>query len=205
MGGDAPPGHGGVGTGEFGLGPSAARAGAAEQEGGDSGGFRGELEAAGGGEADAAGDLGGDAGQAAVAEAVLHDQQRVVPAGLGIDHAIRMEACGGEAGGEQVGLLEHPEDLALDAGEDAGDEHGGGSPVLDVRATAGDLVQGTHREAAARQSGVEIGHAERQRWPFGRRCAVPLQARHHVAQIGEADGRLRIGANGMHGLVLILF
>ena len=117
---------------------------------------------------------------------VLHDQQPVAPPGLGIDHPVRMQPGGGQARREQIGrgavvLFEDPEHVALDTGEDAGGEHGGGGPVLDIGAGAGDLVQGTARQAPAGERGVEIGQAERQRWRRMRRGAMPLQFGHDIA------------------------
>ena len=52
-------------------------------------------------------------------------------------------------------LLEDPKHLAFDTGQDAGGEHGGGCPVLDVGAGAGDLMQRVAREAAAGEGGIE--------------------------------------------------
>ena len=201
LGGNAPARDRRVGADEIGL----AVAGAAEQQGGDARGLGGELQPARSGQADPAGELGDDAGETAMTQPVLHDEERLAAAGLGVDDTVRMQAGGGEARGEDVALLDHPEHLAVDAREDAGGEHGGGSAVLDVGAGAGDLVQRAAGKAAAGQSGVEVGHAEG-KWRRGiGRGAMTLQASDEVAQIAEGHRRAGEGANGVHGVVRTLF
>ena len=84
-----------------------------------------------------------------MAQAFLHGLQNGVRlAGLGVDHPIGVQAGGGQAGGEQVGVFHHPQHRAALAGQDAGDEQRRGGAVLGVRAGAGHLVQDAERQAA---------------------------------------------------------
>ncbi len=149
---DAPPGHGGEGALSLVL--------AAEQQADGAAGLGGEMEAAGGGEADPGRNLGHDAGEAGVSEGFLHDQEGGLAPGLGVDDAGGVEACGGECGGEEVLLLEDPEDGAGAAGEDAGGEEGGGCGEFEVDAVAGDFVEGGGGESSAGEGCVDEGDAE---------------------------------------------
>ncbi len=58
-------------------------------------------------------------------------------------------------------LLNDPEHLAVDTGEDAGGKHGGCRSVVNIGAGAGDFVQRAAGEASAGEGGVEVGQAER--------------------------------------------
>lgn len=133
----------GHGTGE--LGPAAF--GTAQQQRGDAGRLGGQLQPAGGGEGDAPGDFGHDPGEATLTQAFFHDEQSVFASCFGVDHAIRMQPGGGEAGRKQVMMFEHPEDGSSDAGQDAGSEQGGSGPVLEIGRLAGNLVQRAERQA----------------------------------------------------------
>ena len=72
-------------------------------------------------------------------------------------------------------LLEDPKHLAFDTGQNAGGEHGGGGPVLDVGAGAGQFMQRAAGKATASEGGIEIRQAERQRWGRVRRSGMPLK------------------------------
>ena len=80
-------------------------------------------------------------------------------------------------------VLEDPKHLAVDTGQDAGSEHGGGCPVLDVGAGAGDFMQCATRETAAGEGGIETRQAERQRWRYMRCSAMSLQLGDDIAEI----------------------
>jgi len=116
-----------------------------------------------------------------------------------------MQPGSGQPGREQIMLLEHPEHVSLHAGEDAGGEHGCRCPVLDIGVGAGDLVQRAACEASAGESGVEIGQAERQRGWRMRGRPMPFQPCDGVTQLIEGHRGAGGGANGVHGVVLILF
>jgi len=122
-----------------------------------------QLQAARGGQGQAAGQLADDAGQAGVAQrflhALLHGRG---PGRLGVDDAVCLQADRIEGGKEQIGALQQPEDGAGAAGEDACDQQCRGGAMLDVRAAAGDLMQGAQGEAAAGQVGIDGRHPERE-------------------------------------------
>ena len=101
-----------------------------------------------------------------MAQAFLHRQQSVA-AGTGIDDAIRMQPDSGQAGGEQVRPLQHPQYRARLPGQDAGSESGRDGGVLQVRAGAHHFMQRIHCQAAAGQGGIKRRQAERERWPAG--------------------------------------
>ena len=103
---DAPSCNGGdgafyiVGVGDLGE--------AADEEADGSAGLGREMEAAGGGEGDAGGNFGDDAGEAGVPEAFFHDEEGGVAGGFGVDDPSGVESGGGEGWGEEVLLVEHP-------------------------------------------------------------------------------------------------
>ena len=156
LGSDAPSRDGGIGTDQAGL----AFTGSAQQQGSDARRLGRELQSAGCGQADALRQFRDDAGQAAMPQSVFHHQQGVAPPSLGVDHPVRMQSGGGEARREEIVLFKHPEHFAFDTGKDAGGEHGGCGPVLDVGAGSGDLVQRAAGESAAGEGGIQTGQAE---------------------------------------------
>jgi len=96
-----------------------------------------------------------------VAQAFLHRQQPIT-AGAGIDDAIRMQSGPGQAGGEQVRPLQHPQHRARPPGQDAGSESGRDGGMLQVRAGAHHFVQRIHRQTTAGQGGIQRRQAERE-------------------------------------------
>lgn len=98
-------------------------------------------------------------------------QDRFVVAAFEIDDPIRLQACLGECRREEVRARHAPQHLALRSGGDAGGEQGRGRTVDRTVPTAGDLVQRTERQAAARESRVDVGKSEGQH-----RCGAPVPA-----------------------------
>ncbi len=161
QGSDAPPGRGGGGARYVrASGPMLAM----QQDGHDAGGLGRQLQAAGGGERERGGEFGHDAGQAAMAQALLHHQQCRIAPGLGVYHAIRMQPGAGQAGreraGESAGLVHHPQHGAGQAGEDACGEPGAHSAMLAVEARACNLVQRGAGQPALRQGLIQLRHAK---------------------------------------------
>ena len=146
---------------------------APQGEGGHGGSFRGELQPAGVGQAEAAGDFPHHAGQTGVVQAFLHALQHPCRlAGLGVDHPVRMQADAGQTGGEQVGMLHRPQHRATQPNQQAGDEQRGGRTVLHVRAGAHNLVQRAQRQAAFRQAGVDRRQQRQRGSAAGMRAAL---------------------------------
>ena len=125
------------------------------------GGLGGELQSARGGQAQLSADLANHGGQSGMAQAFFHGEQNCIQAaGFGIHHTLGGQTHPGESGGEQVGSLQHPEHVAAQPSEPAGDEQCGRGAVLRLWATAGNLVQRTTRQAASRKVAVDCRDAE---------------------------------------------
>ncbi len=158
-------------------------AAAAQGEGDGAGGFRGKLQPARGGQRQATTDLPHHAGEVGQAQTFLHRLQDGVGfAGLGIDHPVGVQASAGQAGGEQVGVLHHPQHRTVLTAQDAGDEQGGGRAMLGVRAGAGYLVQRAPRQAGRRQHRVD----RRAEWQSG-----AARAGSRVLYAGDAGAESR--------------
>lgn len=136
-----------------------------QQDGHDAGGLGRQLQAAGGGERKGSGEFGHDAGQAAMAQALLHHQQRRVAPGLGVYHAVRMQSGTGQArregAREGTAMIHHPQHGANQAGQDAGGEPGARGAMLAAETGARDLVQRSTGQPALRQSVIQLRYAKR--------------------------------------------
>ena len=96
-----------------------------------------------------------------MAQPFFHRRQHIL-AGFGEDHPIGVQASAGEAGGEQIGLPQHPQHRAGQTSEQAGDEQGGRGGVFGIRSGAHGFMQGPQPQAAGRQNLVDGGNTERQ-------------------------------------------
>lgn len=168
---------------------------AAQREAGHAPRLRRELQAARGGQAEAARgrDLAhGGADPARAKRLLQHHQHALGRPGLGIDHPVRIEADGGERGGmggrEQARIGECPDDRTPRAGECAGGEQGGEGGVFGIRPAARDLMQRAAREAASGQMGVDRG-AQGQRAGRMRPVRCAFEARDLLAEVGERHGK----------------
>jgi len=98
-----------------------------------------------------AGQLTDDAGQAGMAQPLLHALQHGHGlAGLGIDDAIRLQPGRIEGGGKQIGPFQHPQHRPGAAAENARDQQRRSGAMLDIRPAARHFMQGAQGEAAAR-------------------------------------------------------
>ena len=114
-----------------------------------------ELQAAGCGEPEPR-HLTDDGGKALLPQTLFHDGQDLPLAeGLGVDHAIGVQARIHEARGEQVAAAEAPEHRAFEPGGDAGHEEGRGAGELGRRTSLDHLVQGSESQPALRKSVVD--------------------------------------------------
>jgi hypothetical protein len=151
--GDPPAGDGSTRRGQFGVVEYPAPA---QQGGHDAGLFGGQLQPARGDEAQAAGKFPHHGGEAAMRETLLHRRQHILApigaslggAGIGEHEAGGVQTGTGEAGGEQIVLLVHPQHRPLQPSQHAGEEQGGGGAMLGIRAGAGDFMQRALRHAA---------------------------------------------------------
>ncbi len=90
-------------------------------------------------------------------QAFLHRRQHVF-AGFGEHHAGRVQTGAGEAGGEQIRALLHPQHRPLHPRQHAGEEQGRGGAVFGIRTGARDFMQRAHKQATGT---VEVFNAER--------------------------------------------
>ena len=146
--------------------------------------FGSQLQPAGGDHTEFAGIFAGDGGEAVVAQALLHNRQDVF-AGFGEEDAVGVQAGIGQAGGEQVGLAQHPEDGPVQAGENAGGKQGRGSGVFGVRPGGGGFVQRAETDAAGGQGRVDVRDAKGQDTVFRIACVTPLNPGNTLAQQGH--------------------
>ncbi len=112
-------------------------------------------------------------------------QQGLLVTGFDEDDPPWGETRLGDRRSEEVLTGDAPQDFALRPCGDPGGEKRRGRPVDRAIPAARDLVQGTEREAAARQASVDLRHTERQGLPNPRVPSLePLDA---LAKVGQ-DG-----------------
>ena len=166
---DAPAGDGGDRGGQRRIpGVSAA----AERESRHACAFGGKLQAAGGGGIKPP-HLADDAGEAAMAQPLLHGEEHAA-GGIDEQYAVGDEADLGQGGREEIGALGDPEDRPVETREDARNHEPGGSRVFQGWAGVGEFMQGAKAQAAFRQVVVDGVDAEGQRGAggFGRRPSL---------------------------------
>jgi hypothetical protein len=127
---------------------------AAEQDRQDAGLLRRQLQPARGNHAQPPGVFGHHGGKAGMAQAFFHDGQHI-PAGLGEHDPVRLQPGAGEAGGEQIGLSQNPQDGTVQPGQDAGGEQGGGGGVFRVGPGRGGFMQRPQADAAGGQNLID--------------------------------------------------
>ena len=135
--------------------PSAA----AQDEGGCAGRVRGELQAAGGGEAEAAGEFADNRGEAAVSQAFLHHEQHFL-AGLSDNQPVGVQPDHQEPWAEWRIPVDNPQHRACQPCQQAGDEHCGHGGVASVETGASDLVERSPGDAPARERSVDSGRRQ---------------------------------------------
>ena len=96
-----------------------------------------------------------------MAQRLLHHQQPGAP-GLGEHHAVRVQAGGGQGGGEQIMPHHRPQHRPAALGQQPGQQQRRGRPVLDIRPVPCHLVQRPSRQSAARQVLIDRRHTEAQ-------------------------------------------
>ncbi len=96
-----------------------------------------------------------------MAQALLEAcQRRFFVAGFDIDHSIRSEPGRRQARRKQILVKHAPENLTLGARHDAGCEQSCRRAIQCAIAGAGDLMQGSQRQSAARQPHIHLRHPE---------------------------------------------
>jgi hypothetical protein len=131
-----------------------------------------------------------------LSQALFHHRERIL-AGFGKHDAVGMQSGAGKAGGEKVRLLEHPQNRPLQPRQDAGDQKGGCRAMFHIRTGAEGFMQGRHRQAALRQSGIDCGEAEGKRLA-GQRVMSAFNACDPIPQFAQQRGvRGRAGREGL--------
>ena len=105
--------------------------------------------------------LADDAGEAAMAQPLLHGEQHGARC-LDEQHTIEVEADMGQGGREEIGAFRSPQHRAFEPREDAGDHEPGGGRVFQRRAGIGEFMQASEAQATFRQMTVDGVYAERQ-------------------------------------------
>ncbi len=122
----------------------------------------GQLQPAGGDETETGG-LGHDGGQTRMTKPFLEtSKERGFVSGFDIDHSVWPQTGLPQGRGEQVRAGHAPENLTRTPGCDPGREQGCGRAVHGLLTSAGDLVKGAERQAAAGQVSVEVADPERE-------------------------------------------
>ena len=75
-----------------------------------------------------------------MAQTFLHHRQYGL-AGFGEYHPVRLQPGTGKAGGEQIGLSQHPQDGTIEPRENAGGEQAGGGGVFGIGSGRGGIMQ----------------------------------------------------------------
>ncbi len=141
-----------------------------------------ELQAAGRGETKPR-HLADDGRKALLAQPLFHDGQHLPLAkGLGVNHAIGVQARIHEPGSEQIAAAEAPEHRPFEAGRNAGHEEGRGAGELGRRTSLDHLVQCPKRQPALRHSLIDGSDGEGQR---AAPMASAVKALDLVPQIGK--------------------
>lgn len=90
----------------------------------------------------------------------FHCQQDIaVAAGLDMGHPVGMKTGKMQRRSKQIAPAQAPEHRAIDARKNAGKENGGAGVIGKIRA-AGDFMQRTGRNSAARKTAIELVYAE---------------------------------------------
>ena len=95
--------------------------------------------------------FGDHGGQTGMAQAFLHDRQHLL-AGLDEYDPIRLQSGAGKAGGEQIGLAQHPKNGAIEPGQNSGREQGGSGGMFRIGSSRSGFVQGAETDTAGRQN-----------------------------------------------------
>lgn len=141
-----------------------------------------ELQTAGCGEAEAC-HLANHSGKPPLPQAFLHDGQHLALAkGLGVNHAVGMQAHSHQARSEQITAVEAPEHGPFEPRGNAGNEEGCSTREFGRRTSLDHLVQGPEGKASLRKTLIDSSNGEGQR-------ATPVppsfQALDPVPQIGK--------------------
>lgn len=159
---------------------------AAPQQGGHRAGvLGGQLQPPRRDEGQPPGQLPHHGGEAGMREPFLHRREHLIP-GFGEQDAGGMQADAGEAGGEQIRPLLHPQHGPFHPGQHAAKEQGRGGAMLGIRAGARDLMQGAEQQAAG-EDAVDSLYIERHR-PMYWAGAAMLDPRDLGAKAGERPG-----------------
>ncbi len=149
--------------------------------------FGGELQPAGGDQAQPSGQFAHHGGQGGMAQSLLHDRQNGF-AGFRENDAIRLQPGGGEGGGKQVRSLQDPQHRSVQARQNAGGEQGRGGGVLGVGPGGGGFMQRPQAQAAGGKCLIDRRNADGD----GFRRAVPamgmLDAGDAFAQFKQYGG-----------------
>ena len=82
--------------------------------------------------------------------------------GFDINHSVRRQPRRGQTRAEQILIAHTPEDLPRHPRHDARREQGSGRTVQGTVPGAGNLVQGSQREAPAKQTRIHLGQPKGQ-------------------------------------------
>ncbi len=148
--------------------------------------FGGQLQPSRGDQVEPALVLAHDAGQAGMAQALLHGPESAAP-GPDEDQAGGIETDAGQRRRVKITSRRDPQYRADTARQHGGGEQRRGGTVLDGGATSEQLVHGAKGETLAGQMRVKLGNAER-------------QARGHRIGAGPAFQRRDLRAQGRHSL-----
>ena len=126
-----------------------------------------------------------------MAQPFLHaGQDRPVVPRLDMDHPVGRQAGLLETRGEEILLRDAPEHPSLRPGGNTGNETRSRRAVHRTLAAAGDLMQATERQPAARQLPVQLRNAEGKHLPAARPIALQLRDARSEGRNGRSVGAL---------------
>ena len=135
-----------------------------------------------------------------MAQPFLHaGQNRPVVPGLDMDHPVGRQAGLLETGGEEILLRDAPEHPTLRPRGNTGNETGSRCAIHRAVAAAGNLMQATERQPAARQLPVQLRNAEREHLPAARPVAFQQRDAPAESRNGWGVGALLHGKGGSGG------